>query len=212
MFYIQFIYLSLSINNTPYYFNKNIHSLGNIGFGGFIHSQLAPFATKYIDNIRYNGRDIRKEIMTKYKDKSILDLCCGTGMSTMPHSTGIDTSKQMINVANKYNKYKHSKFYIGNAENYKPTSDKSFDIVSCMFALHEMPKKAQIKVIQNAITIANEEVIIVDISPNYTPSNLMLAGEPYLPEYLKNIDFILKDLNYYELIPNHVAIWKAKLS
>tara|TARA_B100001093_G_scaffold470092_1_gene491319 strand:- start:2792 stop:3427 length:636 start_codon:yes stop_codon:yes gene_type:complete len=211
MFYIHFIYIGLSLN-TPYYFDKNIHNFGNIGFGGFIHSNLAPLATKYIDNIRYNGINIRKEIMTKYKDKSILDLCCGTGMSTMPYSTGIDTSKEMINVARNYNKHKHSKFYIANAENYTPESDKSFDIVSCMFALHEMPRSAQIKVIQNAINIANKEVVIVDISPDYTPSNLMLSGEPYLPEYLKNIEFILKDFEYNNYINNHVSVWKVKVS
>lgn len=211
MFYIQTLCIAFA-SKTPYYFDKNIHSLGNIGFGGFIHSHLAPFATKYIDNIRYNGRNIRKEIMTGYNDKSILDLCCGTGMSTMPHSTGIDTSKEMINVAKRNNKHKHIKFYIGNAENYKPTTDKSYDVVSCMFALHEMPKKAQIKVIQNAIDIANNEVIIVDISPDYSPSNLMLAGEPYLPNYLENIQSILQEFTYENFIPNHVGIWKVKLS
>jgi LPS O-antigen subunit length determinant protein (WzzB/FepE family) len=81
-----------------------------------------------------------------------------------------------------------------------------------MFALHEMPRSAQIKVIQNAINIANKEVVIVDISPDYIPSNLMLSGEPYLPEYLKNIEFILKDFEYNNYIQNHVSIWKVKLS
>ena len=194
--------------NTPYYYNKDIHNFGNIGFGGFIHSELAPYATKYIDNIRYKGRDIRKEIMENYYDKSILDMCCGTGMSTMPNSIGIDTSPEMINVARRYNK--DCEFYLANAENYKPQQE--FDIVTCMFAMHEMPKKAQIKTINNALNIAKEKVIIVDISPDYKPSKIMLSGEPYLPDYLKNIKCILKDLDYYNFIPNHVAVWKANLS
>tara|TARA_B100001093_G_scaffold520286_1_gene614277 strand:+ start:6169 stop:6786 length:618 start_codon:yes stop_codon:yes gene_type:complete len=203
----QVIYFTISIM-TPYYYNKDIHNFGNTGFGGFIHSELAPYATKYIDNIRYKGRDIRKEIMEKYNDKSILDMCCGTGMSTMPNSIGIDTSPEMINVARRYNK--ECEFYLGNAENYKP--EEEFDIVTCMFAMHEMPKKAQIKTINNALNIAKEKVIIVDISPDYKPSQIMLSGEPYLPDYLKNIKYILKDLDYYNFIPNHVAVWKATLS
>lgn len=197
-------------SKPPYYFNKNIHNFGNIGIGGLIHSELAPFATKYIDNVCYNGRDVRKEIMNEYKNKSILDLCCGTGTSTMPYTTGIDTSKEMINVAKRYNR--NSKFHLGNAENYKPNIDETFDIVSCMFAFHEMPKEAQINVINNAINIANEEVIIVDISPDYTPSKIMLSGEPYLLDYLKNIEFLLQEFYYYDFIPNHVAIWKKQLS
>ena len=201
------LYFALSVM-TPYYFNKNIHNFGNVGFGGFIHSELAPYATKYIDNIRYDGRDIRKEIMKDYKDKSVLDMCCGTGTSTLCNGIGIDTSPQMLNVARRYNK--KSAFHLGNAENYKP--DDEFDIVTCMFSLHEMPYSAQIKVINNALLIAKEEVIIVDISPNYKPSKIMLSGEPYLLDYLKNIKIILYQLDHSELIKNHVGIWKMKLS
>ena len=41
-----------------------------------------------------------------------------------------------------------------------------------MFSLHEMPKHAQ-KIISNAKRIAKNEVLIMDISPNYKPSKLM---------------------------------------
>ena len=37
-------------------------------------------------------------------------------------------------------------------------------------------KYAQQNVIQNAISIAKEKVIFVDISPNYKPNKLMLSG------------------------------------
>ena len=89
-------------------------------------------------------------------------------------------------------------------------SEKSIDVVTCMFALHEMPKYAQINVINNAIKIAKEQIIFVDISPNYKPKELMLTGEPYLLDYLKNIKDIFKEFEYFkynEYIKNHVAIW-----
>ena len=86
----------------PYYYDNRIHSLGNIGIGGKIHSELSPFSTKVINYLRYNNVDIRKEILSDYSKYDILDLCCGTGMSTMEKCTGIDTSPEMLNVANKY--------------------------------------------------------------------------------------------------------------
>ena len=82
-----------------------------------------------------------------------------------------------------------------------------------MFAFHEMPPEAQIKVINNALMIAKEEFIIVDISPNYknkNPPQIMLNGEPYLMNYLNNIENILFDFEETIYIPNHVHIWKYK--
>ena len=54
--------INLKMNNIPYYYNPKIHNFGNIGLGGKIHANLANFATKQIDNMRYNNRNIRKEI------------------------------------------------------------------------------------------------------------------------------------------------------
>ena len=51
---------------VPYYFNPKMHSLGNIGIGGMIHAEAALFATKTIDNIRYRGKNIRKDVYQEY--------------------------------------------------------------------------------------------------------------------------------------------------
>ena len=85
---------------VPYYYNPKIHSLGNIGVGGKIHAFTAPFARRMIDHISYKGVNIRKDIMSEYRDNTVLDLCCGIGDSTPKFATGIDTSKEMINMAN----------------------------------------------------------------------------------------------------------------
>lgn len=200
---------------VPYYYNPKMHTFGNIGFGGKIHSTLAPYASRVIDILRYDGNNIREEIMKPYldKNKTILDLCCGVGISTPEGGIGIDTSKEMLNVANNIHKNKNKKFYFANAETVRPKQ--SIDIVTCMFAFHEMPLQAQIKVINNAIRIANEEFIIVDISPNYKnkkPPQIMLLGEPYLIDYLKNIEKILQDFQEIVYVPNHVHIWKYKIN
>lgn len=192
---------------VPYYYNPKIHSLGNIGFGGKIHALAAPFARRIIDQISYNGVNIRKDIMSEYSDYKVLDLCCGIGDSTPKFGTGIDTSKEMISVANFVNR--NSNFIVANAETYKP--DIPFDIVTCMFAFHEMPLSAQCRVIENAINIAKEEIIIVDIASNYKPKTIMLDGEPYLLKYLDSIDNTLSCFDKINYIDNHVAIWKYKI-
>ena len=57
-----------------------------------------------------------------------------------------------------------------------------------MFATHEMPRNARLRVLANAKRIAKKKVIFVDIDPNYTPSETMLSGEPYVLEYQRNIN------------------------
>lgn len=202
----MFVILSV-LSSVPYYYNPKIHSLGNVGFGGKIHAFTAPFARRMIDHISYKGVNIRKDIMSEYREKTVLDLCCGIGDSTPKFSTGIDTSKEMINVANFINR--DSNFIVANAETYKP--DIPFDIVTCMFAFHEMPLSAQCRVIENAIKIAKEEIIIVDIASNYKPKKIMLHGEPYLLKYLDSIDNTLSCFDKINYIDNHVAIWKYKI-
>ena len=199
---------------VPYYYNPKMHSFGNIGLGGKLHAFMAPFATRGIDMLRYDGKNIREEIMQPYVDqnKTILDLCCGVGISTAEGAMGIDTSDEMLNVATSLHTNKNKKFYFANAEIVRPKQ--SIDIVTCMFAFHEMPLEAQIKVINNAIRIANEEFIIVDISPNYKnkkPPQIMLAGEPYLIDYLKNIEKMLQDFEETIYVANHVHVWKYKI-
>ena len=143
-----FLYNILALN-IPYYYNPNIHNFGNVGLGGKIHANLAYQATKFIDNIRYNGKNIRSEIYEPYlkNNKTILDLCCGIGISTPPGQMGIDTSKEMLEVAKKT--HSNTQFYFGNAETFRPKVKPG--IVTCMFAFHEMPLYAQIRVI-NIIT------------------------------------------------------------
>ena len=101
----------------------------------------------------------------------------------------------------------HTKFIIGNAENYGQEDE--FDTATIMFAFHEMPNYAHHKIIKNAKKITKHDIIIVDISPNYSPSKLMLSGEPYLLNYKATIQELLTQhqFTYLEYIPNHVGLW-----
>jgi ubiquinone/menaquinone biosynthesis C-methylase UbiE len=200
-------FISVFSLSVPYYYNPDIHNFGNIGIGGKIHAELGPLFIKIIDNTAYDGRDIRSEIMEPYKNKKVIDLCCGTGLSTLDNNLGIDTSNEMLNVARRYNK--NSQFKYGNAETFG--NYKEFDIATCFFSFHEMPNYAHLNIINNCKRIAKEEIIIVDISTKYTPSNIMLSGEPYLLNYLESIDNILSEFNKSIYIENHIDFWRLKL-
>lgn len=216
MYYLYNFLLSFMLSNVNhawkpelYAFHPKIHMLGNHGFMGKIHAEIAPLTTKLIDNIAHNGVNIRSKIIEDYGyNNSVLDLCCGTGFSTPPHDEnyyhlGIDSSKEMINKAN--NLWSNKNFQVGNAETFYTNSP--FDIVTIYYALHEIPQEHRHIIINNAIKNARKKVIIVDICPDYNPSCLMLKGEPYIEEYLKNID---QDLKYFEkksIIEGRVTQW-----
>jgi ubiquinone/menaquinone biosynthesis C-methylase UbiE len=205
--------------STKYYYDPRIHNFGNIGLGGQIHSMLAPYATKVIDNKCYNSVNIRQLILSKYSQDfyknherlpKLIDLCCGTGTSTATNQLGIDSSLPMITQAKKIHNNKQAiktQFIIGNAENYGQEDE--FDTSTLMFAFHEMPNYAHHKIIKNAKKITKHAIIIVDINPDYSPSKLMLIGEPYLLNYKATIHELLTQhqFSYLEYIPNHVGLW-----
>jgi len=224
MYKLILVLLTLIFNVTysikpKYYYNSRIHNFGNIGLGGRLHSLLASYATTMIDNKCYNSVNIRQLILSKYNQEfykkyeklpKLIDLCCGTGTSTATNQLGIDSSLPLITQAKKIHNNKQAiktQFIIANAENYGQEDE--FDTATLMFAFHEMPNYAHHKIIKNAKKITKHDIIIVDISPNYSPSKLMLSGEPYLLNYKATIQQLLTQhqFTYLEYIPNHVGLW-----
>jgi len=225
---MKYYYNLLTNQNSYYPYDNRIHNFGNVGLGGKIHAEMAPFVTRGIDKKAYGGVDIRKMVYENIpKEYSILDMCCGVGLSTRitsdfdrPNYTiGIDTSPQMINKARRLNQklkngnYNHNnlrKFYLGNAENYGSLEKIEFDVVTCMFAFHEMPEYAHHKIINNALKIAKKEVIILDIAPNYKSNMIMRSGEPFIEEYQKSIQNTMHSYSFIEkvLFKNHAHKWK----
>ena len=205
---------------TPYWNNRNIHNLGNTGPLGNLHAMTAPIMTKFIDRAAYGGRNIREEVYNTF-DGEVLDMCCGTGFSTKPGNTGIDTSLEMLRFSKIFNP--GSEYTYGNAETYG--KDDEFDVVSIMFAFHEMPTSAHEKIIRNAIRVARKKVVVVDISKDYNPTKAMLHGEPYLLNYLDKFEDTIErtpfkyplyyktrskldGVNKTNLVKGHVDMWE----
>ena len=57
----------------------------------------------------------------------------------------------------------------------------------------------------------SKKILVVDISPNYNPSELMLTGEPYIMDYLENIRGDLSGFDEEIIIENHVHTWSLDL-
>lgn len=210
---VSFIVLLLGLvncyNPKHYYMDPRIHSLGNHGIGGKVHSILSPIFTKLIDKMAYKGVDIRKQVIESYdKESKKLDLCCGVGFSTpIENSIGVDSSHEMISMARKL--FPEKEFVLGNAENYIP--DQVVDITTLFFGFHEIPQFARLNIIEKMQKYTKKEIIIVDIAPEYEPSKSMLYGEPYLLEYKENINRDLIIFKNEVLVPGHVNLWSLKL-
>jgi SAM-dependent methyltransferase len=169
----------------PYYFDRRMHTLGNTGVGGVVHAALAPAATRCIDLLAYGGRDVRAEVARAHvrPGDTVVDLCCGTGTSTLPGAVGVDTSGAMLRVARC--RRRDATFVMANAESV--VAPAAFDVATIFFALHEMPRHARLAVLTNARRLARR-VVVCDIASTYTASGAMLRGEPYLLDYLRHID------------------------
>ena len=127
----------------------------------------------------------------------------------MAWGTGVDTSDAFLTMAKLKSVGNSSRFVKGNAETFG--EDNSYDVVTCFFATHEMPRLARRKVFENAKRIARKRVIFVDIDPSYEPSPAMLSGEPYVQEYRRNIDFDLRFARKEILVENQVAKWEFRV-
>ncbi len=147
----------LSPRGSPYWFDERIHRFGNVGLGGRFHALVAPLVTCLIDRLSYNGVDVRGRVHASIPPQStVLDLCCGTGFSTPAGATGVDTSPAFLSMANLI--HPDRTFVNGNAETYGEPFSK--DVVTIMFATHEMPRQARQRVLANAARIARHQVLI----------------------------------------------------
>jgi len=221
-----------------YWDDPRIHNFGNVGWRGLAHALVVPVATHAIDRFAYSGIDVRNVIHETIlqQDAEVVDLCCGVGFSSsssplrtrLAHLAGlshlatqparpvigVDTSRQMLNIARL--RRPEVRFVQGNAESWGESG--SCDVATVMYAMHEMPGGARRRVIQNALRLARQSVLIVDIWPGFEPSPMMLSGEPYVLDFLQNIDSDVSAaievdgrrwrLQKSDLVEEHVTMWR----
>jgi len=121
-------------------------------------------------------------MLLEYKEKSILDLCCGTGNQLkLLEKNGfkdlhcLDISNKMLGIARKKNLT--IKIYNEDATktNFK---NESFDIVIISFALHEKNRLTQKKIIEEVYRLIKKEgfVLVVDYNFDNKTDKLIKIG------------------------------------
>jgi len=96
--------------------------------------------------------------------------------------------------------------------------NETFDLVTIFYAFHEAPSEGRNKILREARRVlrAGGTLAVIDISPDYSPSSMMLSGEPYVLEYQKNINHQLRtfrgfsNVRFKSVVDNHVGMWTLK--
>ena len=143
-----------------------------------------------IDKLAYGGVDARKQIHESELSaagQTVVDLCSGVGFSCARAGkvTAVDTSPNMLAVSRLRRPDVHERV-VANAEAFGEAG--SFDVATLMFATHEMPGYARRRCIRNALRLARDKVLVADIWPGFRPNDMMLSGEPYVLDYLANME------------------------
>lgn len=198
--------------------DPRIHNFGNTGWRGWLHALAVPFSTFLIDKLAYGGVDARKQIHESELSaagQTVVDLCSGVGFSCARAGkvTAVDTSPNMLAVSRLRRPDVHERV-VANAEAFGEAG--SFDVATLMFATHEMPGYARRRCIRNALRLARDKVLVADIWPGFRPNDMMLSGEPYVLDYLANMESDVEasfdpmqwTLTREDVVEQHVRMWK----
>tara|TARA_B100000482_G_scaffold192482_1_gene181035 strand:- start:12733 stop:13461 length:729 start_codon:yes stop_codon:yes gene_type:complete len=207
-------------SQPPYWADPRIHMFGN---DNWFHANVAPIFTTALDQCVYKD-SLRSHICKKYllpclpaSNATILDIGCGAGLSTEALANsfkscrviGIDTSAEMLKVASRRKQSSNIQYELGNGHYYEL---EQIDVSFISFMFHEVPQQARISMLQR-LSHSVQTVVVLDICQDYTPSKQMLFGEPYLYDYLENIDFDIKKsfrhVFKYVVVPKHATLWIA---
>ena len=182
-----------------WYYDNRIHNSGNIGLGGKFHAFMAPLMSRTIDRVAYNSEDVRLRSACNsqpYVDEAdgleMLDIGCGVGFSTkalrkaypMSSVTGMDCSVSMLKQCRPDVNVSFEKGFAHRTD----YPDDAFDFVNCMFLFHEVPSHGRVELLEEIYRILKPGGYfnILDIKFDYQPTRAMLAGEPFLLDYLSN--------------------------
>jgi len=144
-------------------------------YDSFVKLQLCPFGGE---------KKFRQEMIKPiefFSNDKILDMCCGTGNVTFAirekvgenaEIIGIDLSSNQIQQAKKINRFRNVKFIEGDATRTNFESD-YFDKVVIPHALHEMPRKTQLKVLAEIRRILKNGGKVIVLEEDI-PGNILL--------------------------------------
>ena len=136
-------------------------------------------------------------------NKRILDIGCGYGYSTSPypHCLGIDSNRATIEKA--METFPNKNFKVESI----PKMNEQYDVVTCMFHLHDIPRFKRRKLIKAASELAIERVVIVDICPEYKANYEFLKRKPFVKKYFETCREDLAEFVESPLVKGLLHIW-----
>lgn len=236
MWQCVFVVALYHARNAP--FHPSVHNMGNVGFGGKLHANVAMASTRMIDQLAYKGRNVRADLADGFERESLgsprrfaLDIGCGVGMMSRELARGswdlvlgVDTSQEMLDLASYH--VSNATFQRMNAVDvhriFELISYRAFGCIVSSFVFHEMPRSAHRRTLRSMLRLLREcdggVVSVVDISPSYSPSPLMLLGEPFLNEYLETFaqTAVIEarraghKLEVTNVIEGHITMWSFR--
>ena len=145
--------------------------------------------------------NIRKLVIDlQGKNKRILDIGCGIDDSTSNGKgcLGIDNNRDVIHTTIK--KHPDKAFKLGVITSWKP--EENYDITTSMFYLHNLNASKRKQII-----CADERVVILDVSPDYQPSERMIEENKYLIDFLVNSRKEMADFTEHTIIQDNISMW-----
>ena len=176
---------------------------------------------------------LKKYLSDKSKKVKVLDIATGTGrtlqqiQSALPQVElyGLDLSGSYLKQASKYLSSRSGdivQLTRGNAER-MPFESESFQGLTCVFLLHELPREARKNVLKECFrllepggTLVLADSIQIEDSPKFTPimeSFHKIFHEPYYRDYIvDDINLRLKDSGFSSITSEShfmTKVWKA---
>lgn len=170
-----------------------------------LSNKVYPIFAPVYDAVTFPFQHLRRQVagaLHPGRKEKVLDVATGTGAQafafakTAGEVIGVDLSEPMLRVARRKNRLSNVTFRQGDATKL-PFDDGHFDAACISFALHEMPKSIQEKVVAEMarVTKPGGTVAIVDYG---LPKNAAVRFLAYHIEKLYEpapySDFVLSDL------------------
>jgi ubiquinone/menaquinone biosynthesis C-methylase UbiE len=185
------------------------------------YKKIAKTYDRYVEPSIAVIRQIGIKMYTPKDGMQVLDVGCGTGTNLMLYHEagcnvfGIDLSPTMVEVAQK-KLGDRAEIRIGDASK-MPYPDDSFDLVTGIFTLHEMPSQIRSTVINEMVRVVKHggRILLIDyhLGPIHFPKGWMykalilffeiMAGREHFRNYR---DFLLRNC-----LPNLISTKKLKV-
>jgi len=152
-------------DKLPEYYNRNFHNQTD----GYLSENSAELYNHQVDILFRGTSDAMRRLMVeafkkfyRAKDKlNIVEVACGTGISTRPLALSFknssikafDISKDYIGYAKKHKSFSNVVYATSPGEDLKDMDSNSVDVWCSTFLFHELPKDVRIQVLKEAYRV-----------------------------------------------------------